>query len=89
MLSDPDAVQKVKNLLGAQDDWQFLRLLRSGNHLVQRPILFEGDLVQETEGRYRHNNGVGSQFLFVRQVELDMRHAAYSGTCRLPDYADY
>src|SRR5215831_17644584 len=70
MLSGPDAVQKVKNLLGAQDDWQFLRLLRSGNHLIQRPILFEGDLVQETEGRHRHNNGVGGQFLFVRQIDL-------------------
>src|SRR5215472_18102896 len=70
MLSAPDAVQKVKNLLGAQDDWQFLRLLGSGNHLVQRPIPFESDLVQETEGRHRHNDGVGGQFLFVRQIDL-------------------
>jgi len=70
MLSALDAVQKVKDFLGAQDDWQFLRLLGSGNHLVQRPIPFEGDLVQETEGRHRHNNGVGGQFLFVRQIDL-------------------
>ena len=70
MLSAPDAVQKVKDLLRAKDDGQPLRLLWGGNHLIHRPTPFESDLVQETERRHRHNNGVGVQFLFVRQIDL-------------------
>src|SRR5712664_654766 len=70
MFSAPDAVQKLKNFFRAQDHGQFLRLLRSGNHLFQGPIPFERDLIQKTECRNRDENGTGGQFLFVRQIDM-------------------
>jgi hypothetical protein len=89
MFPAPDAVQKRKNFLGAQDDGQLLGPLGCGDDFLEAPAFLERHVVQEAQGGNGDDDRAGRQFLFVCQIYLNMPDATYSGTCRLPDYADY
>ena len=64
------ATEKVPDLFRAENDGQFLGFLGCGNDVFQAPILVQGDLVEETQGGHRDEDGTGSQLLFIGQVHL-------------------
>jgi hypothetical protein len=64
------AAQKVEDLLRAQDHRQFLWPLGRRDNVSEAPVLFEGDLVEESQGGDGDEDGARRQFLFVGQVNL-------------------
>src|SRR6516225_10748243 len=70
VLDTGHAVEELNDFLGAENNREFLRLLRSWNDRCERPVPFEGDFVQETKCRNSGENRTGSQLLFGRQIDL-------------------
>ena len=67
MLQAADAIEKVKNLLRAEDHGKLLRLLGRRNDFLNKPLSFERDLIEEAEGGDGRQNRSGASFLsFVR-----------------------
>jgi len=60
----------VTNFFRAENDGQFLGFLGRGDDVLKAPVLVECDPVKETQGGDGDENGTGSQFLFVGQVNL-------------------
>ena len=64
------ATEKVPDLFRAENDGQFLGFLGGGDDVFKAPVFVERDLVKETQGGDGDEDGTGSQFLFVGQVDL-------------------
>src|SRR5215467_28638 len=60
----------MKNFLRAEHHGQFLWLLGRWDDVVERPFLFERDLVKKAQGCDGHENRAGGQLLFVSEVDL-------------------
>src|SRR5437867_4808689 len=65
-----DALQKLENFFGAENNGQFARHFRHGNDLLQCPMIVQCFVVDETERRHRNADRTGRQFLFRCQIHL-------------------
>jgi hypothetical protein len=65
-----DALEKVQDLLWAENDGQFLGLLGCWDDLIERPLPFQRDFVEKAQSGDRDENGASGQFLFVSEVDL-------------------
>jgi hypothetical protein len=70
MFAAAHAAQKVEDLLRAQDHRQPLRLFRRRDNVLEAPVLFEGDLIEEPQGGDGDEDGARRQLLFIGQVNL-------------------
>src|SRR4051794_29251794 len=70
MFGAAHAAQKVEDLIRAQDHRQSLWLLRRRDDVLEAPILFEGDLVEKSQGGDGDEDGARRQLLFNGQVNL-------------------
>ena len=66
----PTHSRKWRTSSGLRTDREFLRLLRCRDHLLERPLSFERDFVEEAEGGDRRTNGNGRQLPFVGEIDL-------------------
>ena len=70
MLVAGDAVEKLKDFFRTEYHGQGLGFFRSGDDVVETPILLERHLVKEAKSRYGDEDGAGGQLSFVGQMEL-------------------
>jgi len=64
------AAEEVQDFLRAQHYRQFLRLLQRRDDILENPVLFEGDLAEESQGGDGDEDGTRSQLALVGQIDL-------------------
>ena len=62
MFGAADALQKVEDLLRAQDNGQCLRLLGRRDNVLEGPVLLERDLVEEPRAATARRIELGASF---------------------------
>jgi hypothetical protein len=70
MLQAADALEEVENFLRTEDHGKFLRLLGRRDHLLERPLSFERNFIEEAEGGDGRTNRNGRQLPFVGEIDL-------------------
>jgi len=70
MLGAADALEKMKNLLWAENNGEFLWLLGGWDDRIEGPVFFQGDLIEKAQGRNSDKDRTGRQLSFVGQVDL-------------------
>ena len=75
-------VEEVEDLLGTGDDGKLAGLLGRGNGLSQVPASFEGDLIEEAQGRDCDRDRTGRHLLAVREEQLVVADLLASQQCR-------
>jgi hypothetical protein len=63
-------VKKSNHFLGAENHGQRLRLFRSGDDVLEGPVLLESHFVEEAKCGNGDEDRTGSQLPFFRQLEL-------------------
>ena len=70
MVGGLDRVEELRHLVAAEHDRQGAGLLRHGDHVVEGPLLPEGDPIEEAEGRDGDDQRARRQVALVGQVDL-------------------
>src|SRR5271167_3058672 len=70
MLDAAEAAEKPPDFVEAENDRQLRRRLRGRDDLGERPLLLEGDPVEEAQGGDRNLYRTRRQLPFIRQVDL-------------------
>jgi hypothetical protein len=66
----PTLSRKWKNFLRTEDHGKFLRLLGRRDHLLERPLSFERNFIEEAEGGDGRTNRNARELPFVREIDL-------------------
>ena len=70
MLGFLDTLEKLDDFFRAEHHRQGLWLFRGRDHLVERPLLLERDLVEKAECGHSDEDRPGRQLLLVGQIDL-------------------